>query len=242
MILRAHIILLATLLATHTLKGQTLTIHQVALLDSNVVVTYDLLDSLPGRSYTVKVFASSDQFLNPLSHLSGDAGLDIKPGKRLKVLIHIPMEWGKAFNGSVSFELRAREFVPFISTSAIDGFHVFRRKQAYELSWTGGTEQNVLNFDLIHGSKTIASFPNIANVGHHTITFPGYVHPGKDYQLRISDNTNQDEVVWSQPFQIKRRVSLLLKGGLVAGVGAAVFVILQNQQPVDQNIPDPPIK
>lgn len=242
MIYRVYYMIAAFMLMSHSLMGQSLTIHEVALQDSNVVITYDLRDSLPRRSYTVKVYASSDQFLNPLTHVLGDVGLDIKPAMNHKIIIDIPAEWGKLFAGSVAFELRAREFIPFISTSAIDGFLVFRRKQSYELSWTGGTEQNVLNFELVRNNKTITSFPNIANVGHHVITFPGYVHPGKGYQLRISDNANQDEVVMSQPFEIRRRVPLLLKGGLGAMLAATAFVIIQNQQPIDENIPDPPTK
>jgi len=90
--------------------------------------------------------------------------------------------------------VRGRLYIPFIR---LDGLNAtFRRLVPIEITWTGGTEQNILNFDLYKGDEKIMSFPHIANVGHYKLTIPSSVKPGKNYKLRITDYRNKDQIVF----------------------------------------------
>ena len=90
-----------------------------------------------------------------------------------------------------------------MSTESINAYKEFKRKRTYNLTWSGGAPQNILNFDRMKGAKKVISFPNLANVGHHSFEFPVYIKPWKNYHVRISDSKNTDEQVVTTPFRIK---------------------------------------
>lgn len=216
--------------------GQTFSIGRIELLDQKVVIHFDLMDSVAGRSYTLRVYSSVDNFINPLTQLTGDVGLEVKPGKDKKIIWN-PAEFGSEYEGSVSLEIRGRVFIPFVRFSGLEEYRIFKRGKGYDLTWSGGTQQNVLNFDLYKGDKKVTTFPNIANVGHYKMTLPKDIKPGKDYRLRVSDTKNKDEVVTTGTFAVKRKTPLLLKLLPVAVVGVILTQIDWKQDP--KEIPDP---
>jgi hypothetical protein len=241
---RLKILVFALMLfSVSKLAAQTIKIRSVEYLDKKVVLYYDLLDSLEGRAFSIRLYFSSDGYLNPLAKVSGDVGLEIKSGKNRKIVWALSEELPPDFSGKVALEIRGRLFIPFIQTESINSYKVFKRKRKYQLTWSGGTPQNVLNFDLMKGDKKITTFPNLANVGHHTFEFPIHIRPGKGYHFRISDTKNKDEVVVTNTFKIKRKIPLLVKSIPLMAMGYGIS-ILTGKSPVpfsDDDIDGPPL-
>ncbi len=221
-------------------KAQQFNIKKVELGPEKIYVYYDLLDTVSGHSYTMSLFYSKDNFISPLLKVRGDVGLEVRPGANKKIEWSAKEELGPEFKeGNISLEVKGRLYVPFIR---LDGeYETLKRGKKYEITWTGGTQQNILNFDLYQGAKKITSFPNIANVGHHTFIIPSSVKPGNEFKFRISDTKNKDQVVYTKLFSIDRRVPLLLKvlPPLIIGTGAYLFIKASQPQPLEgPPIPD----
>jgi hypothetical protein len=166
-------------------------------------------------------------------------GLEVKPGNNNKFSWDAKAELGENFSGSVSLEIRGKLYIPFVRFGGFDEYKAIKRLKPYEITWSGGTPQNILNFDLYRGEKKVMTFPNIANVGHYKLTLPKDVKPGKDYRLRISDTKNKDEVVYTGAFIVKRKTPLLLKILPVLALGYAATLLGGGGDSGPGNIPDP---
>jgi hypothetical protein len=206
--------------------AQDLAIKKVELQGENVIVHYDLLDSIAQRPYTVSLYSSLDNFINPLAQVTGDVGLEIKTGGNKKIIWNAAKELGAAFAGDVSLEVRGKIYIPFVKLDGFNDYKKFKRGKSYKVTWTGGRGNSVLNFDLYRGEKKVSSYPNIANVGQYNLTFEKSTRPGKDYKLKVSDSKNKDDVVYSEVFRIKRKTPLLIKTMGVAGVGFLLSKLL----------------
>jgi hypothetical protein len=218
---------LLIIVACYQGAAQNLKIRNVELRNTRMVLHYDLLDSVEGRYYSIRAYSSTDGYLNPLEKVKGDVGLEVKPGTDKIIEWDFSNELPPAYDGKVSVEVRGRIFIPFINVQSINQYKVFKRKRKYNITWTGGTPQNVLNFDLFNGEKKVHTFPNLANVGHYSLEFPSHISPDKNYRLRISDTKNKEEVVFTEEFRIKRKIPLLFKAIPLAAVGYAAYFIMQ---------------
>jgi hypothetical protein len=213
-------------------------IDRVEFKENKVLVHYNLMDTVVGRSYTLRIYSSLDNYLNPLAIVSGDIGQEIKPGPNKKVVWDAKAELGIASNNKVSIELRAQVFIPFIKFEAFDAYKKLSRGRVYNVSWSGGSPQNILNFDLYKGSRKITSFPNVANVGHYKLKLPLYVKPGDGYRFRISDIKNDDDAVNTKEFSVKRKIPLSLQISslaIIGGVGYFLFHDVNNDLPWPTN-------
>jgi hypothetical protein len=225
------------IILTEICSAQTLELRSVELNDSKIIIHYDLIDSIPDRFFTIRLYSSKDNFLNPLNKLIGDFGYEVKPGVGKKITWDAKEELGASFEGGISVEVRGRIFIPFINTGQINQFKVFKRKRKYDLTWSGGTAQNVLNFDLLRNDEKILTFPNVANVGNHEFEFPNHIKPGNNYHFRISDSKNKDEIVNTQVFKIKRKIPLAAKVVVVGTLGGLVYWLVRDSS--DEGIFDP---
>jgi len=216
--------------------GQKFSIKRLEILNDKINLYYDLVDTVATRTYTIALFASQDNFISPLQQVSGDIGLEVTPGRNKRIVWNAKEELGANFEGKEALEVRGRLYIPFVR---LDGLNkTFKRLRPTEITWTGGTQQNILNFDLYKGKEKITSFPDIANVGHYRLTMPTTVKPGKGYRFKISDSRNKDQVVFSPPFTVKRKISLGLKFVPIVLIGAGLYLAVSgNKGPKD--IPDP---
>jgi len=212
------------------LSGQEFHIQKIDLNGDKVFIYYNLIDTFPGHSYTMNLYYSKDNFISPLQKTRGDIGLEVKPGINKRIEWAAKDELGPDFSvGEIRLELKGRLYVPFVR---LDGeYPTFSRGKKYELTWTGGTQQNILNFDLYQGTTKITSFSNIANVWHYTMIIPTAVKPGQEYRFRISDTKNKDQVVFSKPFSIERRIPLLLKILPPVFIGIGTYFLIQASEP-----------
>src|SRR5205085_7876759 len=88
--------------------AQNFTIKRVELEGDLVNIYYDLMDTTARRTYTVNLFSSRDNFITALEKVSGDMGLEVKPGPNRKISWNTREELGNAFEGEVSLEIRGR--------------------------------------------------------------------------------------------------------------------------------------
>ena len=195
-----------------------------------------VLDLTESRRYTIDLYSSSDNFISKLEKVSGDIGLEVKPGGNHKIIWKAKDELGASFEGKVGLEVRGRIYIPFVRIEGLN--KIFKRGKEYPLSWTGGTQQNILNFDLYKGDEKIYPFSNIANVGQTALKIPTSVKPGKNYYFKITDSKNKDQMVNTSPFKIKRKTPLLIKILPILVVGG-VATTLGGGSSGSKEIPDP---
>lgn len=221
--------------------AQEFSITKVEFKNQKVLLHYSIVDTILTRTYTVSIFSSNDNFTIPLQKVSGDVGLEVRPGGNKLIVWDAPGEFGNSFSGKVGLEIRGRVYIPFIRVENFKKGDVsIKRGKPYQVTWTGGTRQNILNFELMRDDKRVYVFPNIANVGHNTFVFPISIKPYKKYHFKITDSKNKDEVVFTQTFSIKRKFPLLLKVVPVAVMVSAAAMLLSGKT-VDDFIPDAPI-
>jgi len=205
--------------------AQEFIIKTIELTPDQVILHYNLIDSTKNRTYTVYVYSSRDNFLAPLTKVSGDMGLEVKPGKNRRITWNSKEELGSLFVGDVELEVRGKVYIPFIR---FDGFNeVKSRKRAvpFLVKWSGGTQQNILNFQLYKNEKLVYTFPNVPNSHEYKLTIPSSVKPGDNYRLKVSDSKNKDQQMVSSGFNIKRKFPLLLKALPVIALGGAAFAL-----------------
>lgn len=220
--------------------AQRIELKSLAIKEDKLEINFDLVDSVEARFYTIRVYSSADGYLNPLEKTKGDFGLAVKPGPNKKITWSFNDELSPGFADKIAIEIRAKIFIPFINTESINQYKVFKRKRTYNLTWSGGTPQNILNFDLLKGEEKVTTFPDVSNVGHHSFEFPVYIKPGNGYRFRISDTKNKDELVFTDEFRVKRKIPLSAKllPGLLLGFGA--YFLFTNETS-ESDIPDAPI-
>ena len=208
--------------------GQSISMKSIAILEGKVVLKFTLEDSNPERRYTLRLYSSLDNYVQPLQHVSGSIGVDQRVGGNKEIIWDATKELKSGFNDYISFELRAFIYIPFIDIGDLSQYGAFKRGKAYTLKWSGGRGDNVLNFELYKGEqKTGTLFKDIANTGSWPMTLPKSTKPGRDYYFKITDQNNSDEEVFTDPFVVKAQIPLIAKIAGGAGI-AATGVILYN--------------
>ncbi len=130
------LLLVGCLLST---ADQDLKIKQVEFLeDGSVSLTYDLLDNQTDRKYTIYLYSSVDNYIQPLTNVSGDAGSEVAVGGNKKIKWNALQELGDDFKGDVSLEIKAKLYVPFIELEGFNNYKVVKRGLPYEITWSGG--------------------------------------------------------------------------------------------------------
>lgn len=220
--------------------SQDFLVKRLEAAQGKVNIYYDLVDTL-ARGYTINVYSSRDNFIAPLQKITGDAGLEVKPGLNKKIVWDAPAELGPAFEGKVALEVRGRAYIPFVRFDRFEEYKALKRGKTYMINWTGGTPQNILHFELYKGEKKVGvNFTDVANTGKYKMTLPTSVKPGKDYTFKITDTKNKDEIVYTGKFAVKRKVPLTLKVMPIIGVSALVYFLTGgggSDKP--ERIPDP---
>ncbi|CAD5279382.1 conserved hypothetical protein [Imperialibacter sp. EC-SDR9] len=233
--------LLGNLFTVFTSYAQDVVITQMALEpDGKVVLRYNLNDDRLDRKYSLYLYASSDNYIQPLAHVSGDIGVDIAVGGNKTITWNAKEELGDTFAGDVSLELKGNIYVPFIALDNFDDYKVLKRGKPYEVTWTGGRGDNVLLFELYEEDNKIKVFEERPNVGNTTIIIPKDVKSGS-YRFKISDSRNRDEVVFTKDFRVKAKVPMVVKAGLGLALlgGVGYIVSLGGTEAPEEKIGDP---
>jgi hypothetical protein len=203
--------------------AQTITIKKVELAGEKIIVHYDLEDGNPNNEYKLDLFSSADNFVTPLTKVTGDVGDEIKPGTGRKIEWNVREELG-GYKGRLSLEIRGKVYIPFVKLQNFDTERSYKRGKSYGLAWKPGST-NPINIELYKGGQRIDGAMNIPNNGGHTLYIPSHAKKGSDYRLKITDTKNTEDVLYTKEFQVNPKVPLALKVLPVLAVGGAVVFL-----------------
>jgi len=221
--------------------GQEVIITEIRRVADKIEVHYDIIDEKPGHSYSMRLYSSQDNFIQPLENVEGDVGIDIPVGGNKKITWNAKEALGADFDGNLTLELKGSLYVAFITFEGLEEGAIFKRGKPRDLTWSGGRGDNVLNFELYQGDNLVKAFEERPNVGNTTLIIPTDVKPGKNYYLMISDTRNREEVIYTPTFIIKRKVPLGLKIGIGFLVGGVVGYLVGSGTEPEAKIGNPPL-
>lgn len=239
---KSRLLLVILLVSTFQIYAQAVRIKKVQIqTNGDVIVTYNLLDDQLDRKYALYLYASTDNYIQPLKKVAGDVGVNIAVGENKQITWHAKEELGDGFEGSIALELKGNIYIPFITLDGFDDYKVLKRGKPYDITWTGGRGDNILNFELYQGDEKIVVFEERPNVGNTSMTIPKDVKPGT-YRFKISDSRNRDEVVFTADFIVKRKIPLVATIGVgVVVVGGAILLIDMLSNNEEEKMGDPPL-
>lgn len=205
-------------------NSQDISLQSIASAPGKIILNFSLDDPNPDRRYTLRLYSSLDNYVQPLQEVSGNIGIDQRVGGNKQIIWEASKELETTFDDYISFEVRAFIYIPFIEMEDLSKYGGFKRGKPYTIKWTGGRPDNVLNFELYKANKKIGMpFRDVANTGSYDkMRLPKGIRPGDDYYFLIADQNNSDQQVKTGTFKVKAQIPLLLKiaVGLVVGSGA----------------------
>ena len=129
------LVLLALFLFQIKTNAQQVIIKQIELqANGDVNIYYDLEDGQEDRKYVLYLYASIDNFIQPLSNVEGEVGVDLNLGRDKKLVWHAKQELGEDFKGNVALELKGNTYIPFIALDGFEDYKVFKRGKEYDIS------------------------------------------------------------------------------------------------------------
>lgn len=226
--IKAIPLLVLTLLAT-TSFSQDLTITSVVLKGEDVLINFDLNDDDLDHKYNLSLYSSTDNYVQPLKEVEGDVGVDLTVGGNKQIIWHAKKELGDDFKGNVALEVKGKLYIPFVTLNNFDDINSMKRGRPYNVTWAAGRGSNVLTFDLYNKqNELVHTFTNIANVGEYELEIPKDVKPGSDYRIKITDQRNKEDVVFTPTFKIKRKVPLYVNIALAGLGGSTGYLLVSN--------------
>lgn len=223
------------LLTPFLCESQEVQITNIQMKGSDVILTYNLIDERIDRSYSIHLYNSIDNFIQPVKKVSGDVGVDIPVGANKTIVWKAKDELGD-FNDGIKLEIKGQLYVPFIELDGIEKGMVVKRGKFADFRWTGGRGDNILTVDLYQGDKLVRGLGELPNTGNAILKIPNNVKPGAGYRYKVSDERNRDEVVYSPSFEVKRKFPLLIKIG--SGITLSVFSYYVIKSLIPVNEPD----
>lgn len=220
-------------------SAQEFAIKKFEMVGEKLNVYYDLLDSVSGHTYTVRVFSSKDSYTDPVTKVTGDVGQEVKPGVNRKITWNAREELGPDFEGKISLQVRGKLYVPFIHFERFKEHEVYKKGKEFDILWRGGRPSSLLNFELEQDGKFVqAPFTNVPNLGNYTAKIPASVKPGSGYRFKITDSKNKEEYIYTNEFTVKRKLPLAVTLAPVMVIGGAGLVLYLTRE---KDIEDPPL-
>ena len=205
--------------------AQTFLIKRTEQSPEGLILYYDLVDTDKTRTFFIQVFSSHNGFTVPLQKISGDVGINIKPGLNKKITWNAKSELGNSFAGDVQLEVRGKIYVPAIRISSTIA-DVIKRTKSVPINYTSEANGGKLRVVLCQDDKVVKTFSGINNSGKARIKIPGSLAPGTGYSLRLSLESSPENFTKTNEFEVKKRFSTLTKIAPVAIVAGVVIFIL----------------
>jgi hypothetical protein len=209
--------------------AQELKIRQVSVKAGDVYIQYELLDDDLSHRYVIGLYTSADDYINPVTEVEGDAGIDLTIGGNKQIIWHASKELGADYNGKLALEVKGKLYVPFVRLNDFENISTIKRDRPKQVTWIAGRGSNVLTWDLFNDkNEVVHTFTNIANVGEYELTIPKDIKPGKGYYLRITDQNNKEDVVKTPPFKIARKVPLYINAGIAVTAAIVGYFVIDS--------------
>jgi hypothetical protein len=221
--MRVFLLVAAVFFGT-TVIAQTVVIKKIELAGENVIVHYELEDSNPNNEYLINLYSSKDNFSTVLTKVSGDVGMEVKPGLNKKITWKIREEYG-GYKGKIALEIRGKVYIPFAKLQGFDTKKAYKKGTTVNLKWKAAGSTPI-NIELYKGGQRIGGDMNIPNNGSHALFIPKHAANGKDYRLKLSDTRNADEVIYSDYFKVTPKIPMIAKIGAGVAVAAVIVVLV----------------
>ena len=203
------------------------------LTGENIEITFDLIDTVGGRTFDLQLFSSLDNYTSPLQYVSGDIGEEVSPGTGKKVIWEAKRELGP-IKGEVFLEIRGPVTPPFLVTIFPSKEQRIRRGKPTSLTWTSDAGGQV-KIEVIQYKKVFTNLGLRPNSGSYTWNIPKDYEKG-NYRLRFTDDSGS-KIVVSQNFTVRAKFSSVIKAIPVIALGVVIYILLQ--PPEEERIPDP---
>lgn len=231
-------------LIMHVAAAQRVTNVRAQAKGNMVTITYDLQGTIIGQLYEVAVYSSHNEMAQPLVHVRGEVGKNLKPGTNKLI------EWGSMkelgdYEGEIGLEVRATlTFSPIRFTSPKSN-SVYKRGNSYKFNWLGALPNENLQLELYSDTARQYEINRTLNKGVYHWEIPLNATPGKMYRLKVSSVDKPDNFTFSNYFTIKRKTPTAWKVaplGILSG--AALYLILKGDKntlpPGEEDLPLPP--
>lgn len=218
------------LLLVQSITAQNFIIQRIVQSSDDISIYYDLVDDNKNRKYFIQVFSSTNNYSSPLQKVTGDVGIDVKPGISQRIVWNMKEELGANFVGDIQLEIRGKVYVPFIVIEKVGVNQIFKRAKPTELSWAGENNGKPLKFRLFRNNVLVTEFPNIPNIGMAKITLPPKTPTGFGYYFIVEEMDNPMQTVKTLDFQVKQRIPTALKYAPAAVVVGLVLLILPDKK------------
>ncbi|QHT71578.1 hypothetical protein GXP67_35395 [Rhodocytophaga rosea] len=237
------LLFLGLLTFTSYTYGQRVTNVRAQARGNVVTLTYDLQGTIIGQLYKVEVFSSHNEMAQPLVHVRGEVGPDMKPG------INKIIEWGSMkelgdYDGEISLEVRATLTFSPIRFTTPKSNAIYKRGKSYKFNWLGALPNENLQLELYSDTTRQYELGRLLNKGVYQWEIPVNAAPGKTYRLKISSVETPGNFIFSNYFTIKRKTPTAWKvvpAGVITGV--ALYLILKGDKDnpiVEEDLPLPP--
>lgn len=208
-----------------------------------IIITYDLEPGKASDKFNVVLKSSYDNYAKPLKFLMGDAGTNVMPGTKNRIIWDVKNELPSDFNGNITLKFEVEAIVPLVieERSAISAKplmkNMYKRGTELKVDWTGGMRSDNIKIDLFKDnnfSETITTVPNDKRT--FTWNIPKKQKKGS-YFLRLSDGT---DISPTQIFSIKPKTPFIVKVLPVLAVGAGVYFLVSGDGGGGKTEPDLP--
>lgn len=209
-----------------------------------IIITYDLETGKPNDKFNVVLKSSHDNYAKPLKFLMGDAGSNVLPGTKNRIIWDVKNELPSDFNGNVTIKFEVEAIIPLVieEKSSLSAKPLmknsYKRGTELKVDWTGGMRSNNIKVDLFKDnnfSETITTVPNDKRT--FTWNIPKKQKKGS-YFLRLSDGS---DISPTQIFTIKPKTPFIVKVLPVLAVGAGVYFLVSGDGggKTEPDLPEP---
>lgn len=210
------------LLTWHTINAQSIANVMATAQGDMVVIGYDLIAGEETNEFKIQVFASYNNYKEPIRFASGDIGERVTRGNNKTIAWAARSELAN-YKGNISFEVRGEPIIvikPFSFGNPLNGSSVKRTKDL-NIQWSGGGKNETVQLQLMQNSAVKGSVANTTNTGKYTWKVPKNTPKGT-YQLSLNAPSGN---TMSMPFKVKPKTGafvkilpLLVVGGVVAAL------------------------
>jgi len=211
--------------------GQTIENIRTQKDEDKIIIIYDLESIDQGDKVIVSIFSSLDNFVLPLTDVSGDLGI-VSPGPNKRIVWKVGEKIANDFQG-ISFRFKQEKFIGWkiLNTTSTN----FTRGKSNMIRWEGGNTNDIVTIQLVKPGLEVQDLLQTKNKGLFTWNTPKDFKPGNGYAIRISSGENSIE----HRFSVKRKVPIGYFG-IPVGLAAILVVVLGNSGG-SNDLPDAPL-
>ncbi len=197
----------------------------------SIIILYNLVAEVNNETFNIIPYVVFPDSTTRIFHVTGDVGIGITPGTNKKILWDFNTEID-FFVGTVSFLITPKYVFPISNDHS-----KMKRGKTYNHRLPDGLSKNYKLFLYNYKKELIeVDLPFQFYDDRLEISFPRKTRPRK-YQLLLKSNTSE-EVIYTRPFKIKRKVPLFTYALPVIAFGA--YYAYTTATEVTRNLPEPP--